>query len=289
MKKPKEKLKLDKLLTKLNNINKIKSLSEKIKKKPISEEDLEKEEEKKVEKLPEDELKQLTDDFISDLYDIKKEEPQSRAEKREEEKENDVKIKNLAQVINSLNKDDKDFAMEQLRNNANDHIKIEQFNKLNNLINNTNSLKTYINKLVNNKNKESNNNLDKNDMNDLNKAFVEDLFPKEKEIENETKISNMHLIKVDDDKINKAVDVIKDLNQSQQKEVLENLKSKAAEEKNLEKFKKIFKKVKDINKINNIISQLSKKEDTKNIQPNVNEIPEKTIEKREEPKPLDGE
>ena len=74
MKKPKEKLKLDKLLTKLNNINKIKSLSEKIKKKPISEEDLEKEEEKKVEKLPEDELKQLTDDFISDLYDIKKEE-----------------------------------------------------------------------------------------------------------------------------------------------------------------------------------------------------------------------
>ena len=298
MKKPKEKIKFDKLIKKLNNIKKIKSLAEKIKKKPLStkEEKLEKEEENKdeIDKLGEDELKELTNIFITDLYDIKKEEPKSRAQKREEEKENDEKIKNIAKAINGLNKDDKDYIMENIRNNANNEKKNEQFNRLKNLINSANNLKSYVNQLIINKNKEKenkeiNNNLDKNDLEDLQKIFIEDLFPEEKEIENETKISDNHLNKLENDKIKNAVEIIKDLNSSQQKEVLENLKSKAAEEKNLEKFKKIFKKVKNINKMNNIINQLSKKEDTKNNISHTNDIQEKKLEKKEESKQLGEE
>ena len=296
MKKPKEKAKLEKLLNKLNNINKIKSLTDKIKKKPIisNEEEIKKEEIVKddVERLPEDELNELTDAFISDLYNIPEETPKTRAEKREEDKEKGEKMKNVAKAINSLNKDDKDIVMQKIKNNANDDKKNEQFNKLSNIINNTNSLKSYINKLVNNKNKEReikeiNNNLDKNDLEDLKKTLNEYLFPEGNEIQNETKISDKHLNKIDDNKINKTVDIIKDLNPSQQIEVLEDLKSKAAEEINLEKFKKIFIKLKNVKNMNNIINQLSKKDDTKKIQLSNDNLPESKTE--EDTKSLEGE
>ena len=166
---------------------------------------------------------------------------------------------------------------------------------MDNLLKNTNNLKSYINKLIrekinkdknkeNEKNKENQNELNNDDLKDLNNTIVEDLFPENKNIKNETRISDKHLIKIEDDKISKAVDIIKDLNTPQRKEILENIKSKAAENKNLDRYKKIIKRIKDSKEINNIINTLSKakEEDDKKIDL------EKTKEEEEEkdiPKP----
>jgi len=269
MKKPKQKEKLDKLVSTLNNLNKIKELKNKLKKTQTLKKDIrlqegEKLSERQKEKLPKEELNSLTEGFIVDLYNEQDEEPKTRAEKREADKEKEEKMKNVAKAINSLNKDDQKVVLEKLDSNANDDKKKEQFNKLNNLIKNTNNLKSYINKLIKEninqtKDKENKKNeLAENDIEDLNNKFAEDLFPNKDNIIDETKVDDKHLEKIDDEKINNAVDIIKDLNSEQQKKVLENLKTKAAQEKNLEKYKKIIKKMKNMNKINNIINKLSK-------------------------------
>ena len=266
MKKPKDQKKLDKRAKTLNNMNKMKEFSNKLKKKVYNKEDINKEKEVKkdeIESLSEGELNDITNGFLSDLYKEKEDEqPKTRAEKREIDKEKEEKIKNVAKTINSLNNDDKTVVLEKLKNYADDEKKKEQYNKLNNLINNTNNLKSYIKKLVNeklneDKNKIENKNgeLNNNELNDLNNGFNEDLFPYEKDIHYETKISDKHLNKVNKQKIDKAVDIIKDLNPSQQKQILENIKSKAAEEKDLEKFKIIFKKLKDVKKMKNLINK----------------------------------
>ena len=269
MKKPKQKEKLDRLVSTLNNLNKIKELKNKLKKNQILKKDIrlqegEKVGEKEKEKLPEEELNSLTEGFVVDLYNEQEDEPKTRAEKREADKEKEEKMKNVAKAINSLNKDDQKIVLKKLDGNANNDKKKEQFNKLNNLIKNTNNLKSYINKLIKEKinqtkDKENKKNeLPENDIEDLNNKFAEDLFPNKDKIIDETKVDDKHLEKIDDEKINKAVDIIKDLNSEQQKKVLGNLKSKAAEEKNLEKYNKVVKKMKNVLKIDKIINKLSK-------------------------------
>ena len=304
MKKPKEQLKLDKLISTLNTLNKMKQLSNKIKKKSIinkeeekkDEEEINKNKEIEIEPLSEEELNELTEGFNSDLYKRKEEgeQPKTRTEKREAEQENEVKLKNVAKAINSLNKNDKKIALQRLKNNADDDKKKEQFNKLSNLINNTNNLKSYVKKLVNQKLNENKNNsienknneLDKNELKDLNKGITENLFPEEKDIKNETKIRDKHLNRINDEKIDKTVDIIKDLNPAQQKEILENLKTKATEGQNLEKFQKISKKLKNVKKMNNIINKLS---DTKSKKDNELKEKKKLPEKEEEIQPLKEE
>ena len=276
VKKPKEILKLNKLLSTLDYMNKMKELSKKIKRKPmINKEDKkinEKEEasQEEIESLPREELNELIEGFLSDLYKPKEDEPKTRAEKRELDKENEEKLKYVAKAINSLNKNDKKIALQNLKNNIDDDRKKEHFNKLDNLLNNTNNLKSYIKKLINEKIYEEkisednkNNELDKNDMDNLNKGLNEELFPEEKDIKNETKLSDKYLDRINEQKIDKAVDLIKDLNLSQKKQVLENIKDKAAEEKNLEKFKTIITKLKNVQKINNVINKLSARQSQK--------------------------
>lgn len=163
---------------------------------------------------------------------------------------------------------------------------------------NTNKLKSYINKLIKeqinkeknkgNENVEKQNELNNDDLKDLNNNIADNLFPEDKDVENETKISDKHLEKVEDEKINRAVDIIKDLNSTQRKQILDNLKSKAAENNNLPKFKKIIKKVKDVQKLNNIINKLSKAKIEKPEDKKDNETEhletEKTNEGEEKPK-----
>jgi len=289
MQKPKQIYMLNKLEKTLYNLNKIKELKKKLKKKPINENDVGIEAKGVFpEKMNEKDLNELLKEFKGDLFKDSKEEerPKTRAEKREIEKENEEKLKNVAKTINGLNKDDQKIIIEKLRTDSNNNEKNkEEFDKLNNLLINTNNLKSYINKLVKEKiyedknkkiEKENNiiekqNELNNEDFKELNNNIEENLFPENKDIENETKISDKHLVKVEDGKINKAVDIIKELNPVQQKQILENLKTKALENKNIPKYKKIIQKVKDINKLNNIIKVLSQKKDEKVIKNNEKE------------------
>ena len=315
VKKPKEKLKLDKLLSTLDYMRKMKELTKKIKKKPIISKEKKKNDDKEeikkdeTESLPQEELNELIEGFLSDLYKPKEDEPKTRAEKRELDKKNEEKLKNVAKAINSLNKNDKKIALQKLKNNIDDDTKKENFNKLDNLLNNTNNLKSYIKKLINEKINEDkisadnkNNELDKNDLDNLNRGFNEELFPEEKDIKNTIKLSDKYLDRINERKIDKAVDLIKDLNSSQKKQVLENIRDKAAEEKNLEKFKIIITKLKNIQKINNVINKLSemqsKKDKDKEEEQKKQEFEkkerednekEKQKEEKEEIKPLKDE
>ena len=111
------------------------------------------------------------------------------------------------------------------------------------------------------------------------------VFPDKNDIANSTKINDKYLDKNNEEKISKAVDIIKDLNSSQQKEILENLKAKAAEEKNVEKIKTIVKKLKNFQKMNKVINAISKSkiDDFKKSQEKTNELEEQPkIEKVEE-------
>ena len=270
MKKPKQKTKLDKLCSTLKNLNKIKELKNKIKKKNQTMKDIKIEEQlnsDRKEKLPEKEINDLTKGFMADLFKEEKE-PKTRDEKREIYKEKKKRISNVAKSINNLNKKDQKIVLEKLNKNANDEKKKEQYNKLNNLIKSNNNLKSYINKLIKekinedkNKNKDNDNKkneLCEKDIEELNKKFIEDLFPDKNNEINDTKVDDKHLKKIYEEKIKEIVDIIKELNSNQQKKILENIKSKAAEQKNLEIFKKIIKKLKSYKKINNIIEKLSK-------------------------------
>ena len=103
MKKPKQKAKLNKLESTLKNLNKIKELAKKLKKKPIIDDDNKNiKTEEEVEKLPEKELNELAEGFIGDLYNTHPEDehPKTRAEKREIDNENEEKLKNIAKTIN---------------------------------------------------------------------------------------------------------------------------------------------------------------------------------------------
>ena len=68
---------------------------------------------------------------------------------------------------------------------------------------------------------------------DFNNKFEEDLFLNKEIIKDETKVNDKHLEKIDDEKINKTIDIIKDLNSEQPKKFLGKLTTKSAEEKNL--------------------------------------------------------
>ena len=97
---------------------------------------------------------------------------------------------------------------------ADDDKKKEQYNKLNNLINNTNYLKPFIKKLVNEKINEDKNKIEnkKYELYNLNKGFNKDLLHEEKDIQYITKINGKYLNKENIQKIEKEVDIIKELN-----------------------------------------------------------------------------
>ena len=150
----------------------------------------------------------------------------ARKEERKNEKENNEKLKEIAKVVYSLSKSDKNKLFNKLGLKANNDFKISQLNKLFNLVKNINNIQQYADDNINKKEEE----LSENEF----KEFMD-------------KINNELFNEEDNDKeqkLNEISEKISNLNKYQQNKIMEELKLKN----NDYIFNTLEKKIKESNK-----------------------------------------
>ena len=213
-----------------------------------------------IESLTKEELKGIIDDFERDLFE-ENENPLTRKEARENEEKNNEKLKEISKVIDSLNIRDQETIMNTLKLKANDDYKKSQFNKLNKLIKNYNNVKLFFEKLrkkkemKNSKNDETTKILSHEELVEMMNNFVVNIFQNNED--NNDKNSDKFAYN-DEKKLEKAAEVINSLNPNQQKEILNGLQTQADSNQNQEKFKKLTKKIVELNKIKKLAKSIVK-------------------------------
>lgn len=142
-------------------------------------------------KLADEQLGDMANDFIEDLFNECKEEDK---DKKEQEKEKN--INKAANIIKDLNKNDQNKVLSYLNDHADDDIKKEIIKKVSNLINNMNDIKLYLKGFVKKKlnNEKQKNELEKEKLDDLTKNAVNDLFKEEKKLRISKKIKKMKFL-----------------------------------------------------------------------------------------------
>ena len=239
-----------------------------------------KKEEESKENIEENKLKKIIKDFENDLYEVK-EKPLTRKEIRENEDENNEKLKEISKVIQTMNKNDQNIIMDKLKLKANDEFKKSQFNRLNKLINSINNVKKFIKKLrqknvdisniinIDQNKKELSKNelkeLTNNLTNNLTNILLEDImFKSSDNAENK------------EETLLKVANTITHLNQIQQNDILNSIKSKIDSKEKEEQYKKLIEKVDYLNKMKKIEQSLSM--DKSNLKENI--INEEVINKK---------
>ena len=175
--------------------------------------------------LEKEELNKLINNIKNDLFE-EKEKPLARKEERKNEKENNEKLKEIAKVVYSLSKSDKNKLFNKLGLKANNDFKISQLNKLFNLVKNINNIQQYADNNINKKEEE----LSENEF----KEFMD-------------KINNELFNEEDNDKeqkLNEISEKISNLNKYQKNKIMEELKLKN----NDYIFNTLEKKIKESNK-----------------------------------------
>ena len=276
--------KIKKVYATIKAINKMKSFAKDIKNKlkkinsPRSEKE-KREEEDDIENLENAKLKKIFEGFQKDLFDDE-DIPLTRKEMKENEIDNNEKIKKLSKILDSMNKKDREIIMNKLKIKVDDEYKQSQYDKLVKLYNNIKNVKSFFVKYVtsgnNNKKGETKNDLSKNELDNIINDILKDLF-------NNTSNNNETLEK----NIKNSAKTINRLNQTQQKLVLKNLKGKADTNQKIEILQKLETELKGDNKLNlfskafnlknstiiNIKNKNIKKEEKEsNIELNENEI-----------------
>ena len=235
-----------------------------------------KKEEESKENIEENKLKKIIKDFVNDLYEVK-EKPLTRKEIRENEDENNEKLKEISKVIQTMNKNDQNIIMDKLKLKANDEFKKSQFNRLNKLINSINNVKKFIKKLrqknvdisniinIDQNKKELSKNELKELTNNLTNILLEDImFKSSDNAENK------------EETLLKVANTITHLNQIQQNDILNSIKSKIDSKEKEEQYKKLIEKVDYLNKMKKIEQSLSM--DKSNLKENI--INEEVINKK---------
>ena len=245
-----QKYKIKKVYATINAINKMKSFAKDIKNKlkkskgPHSEKKKKEEgnEEDEIENLENIKLKKIFEEFQKDLYD-EEDIPLTRKEMKENEIDNNEKIKKLSKILDSMNKKDREIIMNKLKIKVDDEYKQSQYDKLVKLINNIKHVKSFFVKYVtsgnNNKKGESKNDLSKNELDNIINDILKDLF-------NNASNNNESLEK----NIKNSAKTINRLNQTQQRLVLKNLKGKANTDQKIEILQKLETELKGVNKLN---------------------------------------
>ena len=249
-KKSGQKFKIKKVYVALNAINKMKSYAKDIKNKlknnkgPHSEKKKKEEgdEEDEIENLENIKLKKIFEGFQKDLYD-EEDIPLTRKEMKENEIDNNEKIKKLSKILDSMNKKDREIIMNKLKIKVDDEYKQSQYDKLVKLINNIKHVKSFFVKYItsgnNNKKGENKNDLSKNELDNIINDILKNLF-------NNTSNNNEIIEK----NIKSSAKTINRLNQAQQKIVLKNLKGKADTNQKIEILQKLETELKGVNKLN---------------------------------------
>ena len=92
------------------------------------------------EELNDDQLGELTNKFMDDLFTENK--------KDKDNKENEKNINKVANVIKDLNKNDQNKVISLLKENANNDIQNEKIEKVSNLVDNMNGIKLYLKGII---------------------------------------------------------------------------------------------------------------------------------------------
>ena len=268
---------LIRLLKTTKNINKMINFAKdtkiklsKNKKKMSLKEHIVKQDEDSVENLSENELRGIIKDFENDLFK-EKEKPLTRKEARENNQENNNKLKEISKVINSLSKNDQEEVLNKLKMKANNEFKKSQFDRLYKLIKNVN---TIIDKLKENDDEfnfeEAKKELNKKELGEV----VNNL---KKHLEDNDLENNNDFFNEDEKNIEKQINFISHLDANQQNQIISSLQSSLAPEKQ-EKLKKLVKRLEHLNELKKLKNSL-----TNPVKSNPVEINKKIIVNEEEP------
>ena len=198
----------------------------------------------------EEKLKEIIRNFENDLYE-EKEKPLSRKEIRENEEENNAKLKEISKAIHSMNEEDQNIVLERLRIKANDEYKKSQFIKLFKLLKNIKNVKSFVDNVAkrdfNMINIEENKKaLSKSELEEIKNKLIDKLFKNNKN-SNKSSYEN-----IEDDNLEKMAGMIKSLNKNQQNQLLNSVQSKIDSKENEGKFNKLIKKIQYLNKVKNL-------------------------------------
>ena len=252
-----------KLIKKVEKINKIKSVSQKIKERNDKRKEEEKIKEENIkslyenkENLPEEKLQNIADEIITDIFDykmcdmIKEDKPIINKELM-----NDImkeeKIKNSAKILNNLNNNDKLLVLEKIKNYNSDKEngtkKLEYINKLQRFLNILDKMKAYsqrvkekIGKINLNENisKSKSANIPKKDEQVIINKFIENLHEKSEEDK-----------KRNEENMNKIADEITDLEKDNQDDIITKLKEESNTPERKSQIPKLLSKIEKLNRI----------------------------------------
>ena len=220
---------------------------------------------KDIEYLETGEIKEIVKNFENDLFNERRK-PLSRKEERENEEENDKAIKEMAKVIDNMNKKDQEQIINKLKLKADDDYKKSQINRLEKLVKNINNVKSFIEKYKNKDEKVKNIKEIGQTVDKIGVLLFEDI--------EDDKDNNY------EDRMNEALAIINSLDKDQQNRVLTKLESKIDSPENEEKLKKFTKKVNNENKFKSILKNI----DIRKSMPKAKEKNSKDEEKGEEKK-----
>ncbi len=262
-----EKLQLKELMDKVYELNLIKKIGKEIKKKIKTKKVAFKDEIQKSEELKDntqknlekEELNKLEDELINLLYS----ESNVDFNKNDEIKkylikaQNNEKIKNVAEKIDTLITDDKLMILEKLEKKADNEEKTHKYNKLCKIINNyekskelKNKIKDKENQILSSDNLKSNSNnqeLGKDNLGILAENYAKSLFESDPQKNQQ------------DEKVNEIANKVKDLNQNNQEFIIKNLKEKADNEEKKDSVIKLVKLIDKLGKLKNLLSLVRKK------------------------------
>ena len=217
-------------------------------------------------KLADEQLGDMANDFIEDLFNECKEEDK---DKKEQEKEKN--INKAANIIKELNKNEQNKVLSYLNDHADDDIKKEIIKKVSNLINNMNDIKLYLKGFVKKKlnNEKQKNELEKEKLDDLNKNVVNNLFEEEKKIDNieEDKKDEIPLeekgisapIKTEE-KINNVVGILNQLHVNDKEKLLKALEQNAKDDKKQKTLSQLRDKIRKVHQLNILVGSMKKNE-----------------------------
>ena len=214
-------------------------------------------EEDEKKKLDDDEFKDLADNMINCLYKSNNEE--------NDYSENEDELKNIINSLNDMNKEDRKKTVGILKEKADDDSKKKKFSKFANKMKAIVKAKKMFKNIIDKK-KEEEEKLGQFADNVLDELESQDTIYLDKSndisnIEEEKKIKNKNENKdKDKDKNkNKATNLIKSLEEDEQKIIYEKLKNNAKNSKQRDKVNKLFKSMKFINKMKKFKNEVQKK------------------------------
>ena len=206
------------------------------------------------------ELIKLVDNMINRLYN---------KNNKNDMKKNNEEMKKIVDILNSMSQQNKNRAIDILKEKADDDNKKQQFNELQKKILKDEGLKNFISNIIKKANEEEKN-LDNVVDNIIEELRTENTLETQEYNNKEDKDYNKG------EKIDKVVNKLKNMEKNDQKEIFEKLKKNAKNSGEIDKIQNVFNILKSFNKMKeyaqNIRNKLQKKNDDNKENNNIDDL-----------------